>query len=142
MKLSELKIDSKAQRDGGWVDVPALPGVRIKTKSLASIESRLTIERKTRAARKALKIRGDVPVHVRDQILLETLHDVCLQDWEGIFGDDGAAVPCADNKHLILDPDFRPLADAVTWAASSVGSLEKDDLEEDAKNFVPPSAVN
>lgn len=132
MELSKLAVDVQKQDEGDWIDIPDLPGLRVKTRSLhapayQAMNNKLT----RRLARKHQ--RGSVPPEKANRALAVCLIETCLLDWSGLL-DDGKPVAYSKDtaKKLLFDRQYRPLLDACVWAASRVGEPEgdSDDLDD------------
>ncbi|KQP53000.1 hypothetical protein [Methylobacterium sp. Leaf106] len=122
MKLSALKTDSAKLEQGQWVrDIPDMDGLELKVRGLGNTEYRRLMDKKVEAVPRQKKVRGLEP-DTRDRIVSECLHEAVLEDWRGLTGDEGEAVPYSAGLalQLLTEPDFARFRSAVLWAASVV----------------------
>jgi hypothetical protein len=142
MKLSELKIDSKRLNAGEWVNVPGLPGFRVKTRSITNYDFRRAQERRQQKASRGLARNETLPPETRERINRACFLEYCLLDWSGLTDDDGTPIAFTQEtaQRYFDDPDYAPLVDACFGAAALVGELDAEDIEAAAKNSAPPSA--
>lgn len=142
MKLSEIAVDLDKEREGEWVPIPSLRGVELKVRGIRNNDYRQALQQ---SLRKLQRKYGDqpIPVQVQDKMQARLLARHVLVDWSGITDDDtGKVVKYTPDlgEEVLADPQYRKLADAVSWAASTVGDQDEEDLEEDSGNSGAPSA--
>lgn len=142
IKLSSIKADPVRETEGDWQDIPDLPGLRLKVRSLEFTQYRVARDLLTQKLIRKYG-RKPIPPDVQTKEFGRLYADHILLDWEGIADDVGASIPYSrDAAHEYLsDPDFRKLTAAVEWAAQQVGESEIEFLEEAAKNSETPSAT-
>lgn len=136
MKLSEIKIDSNKQEEGGWVDnIPELAGLRFKTRGSMNKDWRRMQNRMVQAVPRAEKIDGLSPQH-SDRINGILLRETAILDWDGIEGEDGEKLPFSKEMFQKIwdDPDMQKFREGALWAANVVAERRKGEVDEDAKN--------
>ena len=127
MKLSDLKVDSKAIELGRWVDdIPDLGDVRLKVRGLGNIDFKRRQAQLLQAIPVSTRTDNEETEKVTTQLLVETV----LLDWE--IED----LPFSKDEALrvLSDPDFRILRDGVIYAANVVARGQAEELQADAKN--------
>jgi len=141
MQLNQIAVDVEREEKGDWVEVPDLPGVSLKVRSLYNKDYQ---HAQQVAARKMARRYGKQPIppDVQTKTYARLLSDHVLLDWSGITDENGDAVSYSVEfgRDVLADPQYRRLADAVAWAAGVVGEQDVEDLEDDAKNSEAPSA--
>ena len=141
MKLDDIAVDLDREEQGDWVEIPDLPGVTLKVRSLYNKDYQ---HAQQAAARKIARRYGNrlVPPDVQTKAYARLLADHVLLDWDGITDESGNGVEYAPEygRDVLADPKYRRLADAVTWAANVVGDQDVEDLEDEGKNSATPSA--
>lgn len=135
MKLSKIAINSRAIEAGRWVNIPDLPGVSLKVRGLGNADYRKLAAKLGEEIPRADKVKG-ISFETRDDIEIKLLIEAVLIDWRGLENDDGS--PLAYSREIaesvLPNPDFKPLRDAVMWAAAVVGDDELASDEAAAKN--------
>lgn len=129
IKLGSLKADLKRESDGDWVKVPDLPGVELKVRSTNYAPYQVALQAMIRRFRKRY---GTDPVPPEEDGAetgkLYATH--LLVDWRGfdVPYDAGTAMSA------LSDPAYRELRSHVGWAASQVGRIEAEFVEEAVGN--------
>lgn len=129
LKLKSLRADTSKELDGDWIDVPDLPGVALKVRSI--YYEPYTIARDA-ATRRLAKKYGDKPIPEteRTEINARLYVDHLLLDWKGFdvdFSTDVALEALSDIGH-------RDLRSHVVWACVQVGKSDVEFVELGAKN--------
>ncbi len=143
MEIKHLTRDPNIVEDGQWIDnIPNFGDARLKVRGLSS---------KIVLAARAKKERG-VPLDGRqadgqltpeatELIFSDVLHEAVLLDWKNFTDANKALLYSADTaKQWCTDPNFRPFADAVTWAAQVVDRGWQDTkvgLEKNSSSSLP-----
>lgn len=129
IKLDSLKADLERENAGDWVDIPELPGVRLKVKSFNSPEYRVS---RDLAIQRLFKKYGRVSpaAGVVAEEYGKLYADHILLGWEGFD------VPFSKEKalELLSDPAFRALQQHVEYAAGKLGEIELEFVEDAVKN--------
>lgn len=140
MKLSEIAVDVAKEEAGDWVDIPDLPGVSVKVRSIHNadyrrLSAKLLGKLRRRLGGRELMASG-IPVEEADRITARCLLETVLLDWKGITDDNGKALPFGRDtaKSLLFDRQYRVFQDAVAWAAALVGQRDLEAEEEAVKN--------
>ncbi|MGB3834823.1 MAG: hypothetical protein WA975_23495 [Mesorhizobium sp.] len=142
MEISAFRRDSKVVEAGQWIgDIPGMGDLRLRVRGLSTptavaYRSRLerAVPRNKRDRDGSLK--PEQSLEVFSQVLLEHV----LFDWDGIT-QDGKPVPYSKDlaAEWLTNPDFRPFADAVAWAAGVVDRGGEETEGESVKPFPKPS---
>lgn len=132
IKLSSLAVDLTRETEGDWVDLPDLPGVRLKTRSLHYAPYR--VARDSAFVTLSRKHGKTIPAEASDTVLRKLCADHLLLDW------DGFDVPYTHEAALtvLTDPAFREFVSHVLWAAAQVGQAEIAFVESAEKNSPMP----
>lgn len=137
MKVSKIKVNSEAIRNGTWVIVPWLDEVRFRLRGLENMEyQRRRADRIKEAALEA-KANGTPPDKTdTSAIETEVFVECLMMDWEGLTEDDGTPVPFTKEKafEYFSDPDLIDLWNAAYWASQQVRLAKREQLEEDKGN--------
>lgn len=135
VKLSSLRADLRRENDGDWVDIPDLPGVRLKVRGAVYGPYQRA---KSMVEGKWVRRYGREPVPVevmhRENGRLYAEHIVL--GWEGFdetYSEEAAL-------EALTDPAFRVLHDHVRYAMTRVAETETEFIEDAAKNSRPSSA--
>lgn len=129
VKLGSIKADLKRETEGEWVDIPDLPGVRLRVRSFNYGPFR--------AARNAVLQRlakryakSPVPDDVMARELGALYADQLLLGWDGF---DVPYTPEAARETL-TDPAFRSLLNHIDYASERVGQTEIEFVEQATGN--------
>jgi len=141
MKLTDIAVDLEREEQGDWVEIPDLPGVSLKVRSLYNKDFQQAHQLMARKLNRRYGNRP-VPLDVQTQSYARILAENVLIDWSGISDENEQAVEYSAElgREVLAEPQYRKLADAVTWAAGFVGDQEIEELEESGKNSEAPSA--
>ncbi|MBS7696270.1 MULTISPECIES: hypothetical protein [unclassified Chelatococcus] len=127
MDLKSAKVNSVLIEAGEWVkDIPGMDDLALKVRGLGCIEAKNFMSRRVRALPKGTMNRdGTFPPALQERLLTEQCIEVLLLDWENLT-EDKTTVPYSKEKarELLTNPDYRPLKDAVLWAANTLASGE------------------
>ncbi len=135
MDIGNFKRDSAAIQAGQWVsDIPGAGDIRVRVRGMSSPVVINARSRKERAVpRKQRNRDGSLKAETGIQIMREVLAETVLLEIEGLT-EKGKPVDADRAKAMLLDPDFEPLADIVTWAANYLDRGSEEETEEAAKN--------
>lgn len=135
VKLSSLKADVARERDGDWVDIPDLPGVRLKVRSFfyGPFQAAKTIVEQ-RWARKYGKEPVPIDESLKENGKLYAQH--LLLGWEGFDVEYSSDVAL----ETLIDPAFRDLQDHIRYASNKVSTNQAEFVEDAGKNSGRPSA--
>lgn len=141
IKLGSLRADLKRENDGDWVDIPELPGLRLKVRGAAFGPYQAA---KSIVEGKWVRKFGRKPVPV--EMALEENGRLYAQhivvDWDGLVDDDGAPVPVNQAGDILTDPAFRELHEHIRYAMGEVSRTEAEFVEDAGKNSGRSSAGN
>lgn len=135
MKLDDVKANVKAENEGDWVNSPNWPDVWCKVRSIRNPDYRRAEQIQRSKWRRKF---GDmaVPIEQTDQAVAKMMVDHILLDLSGI--DEFPEYDKQIGMEIFTNPELRPLADFIAWAAQVVG--EQEDTETDSKNSPRGSA--
>lgn len=136
VKLGSLRADLARVRDGDWIDIPDLPGVRLLVRGFGYgpyQQQKSLIE--MRWVRKYG--RDPVPPEVAYRANAQLYADHILLGWEG-FDTPYTAETALET---LLDPAFHELHEHIRYAGAKVGITQAEFLADAEKNSDPPSAT-
>lgn len=129
IKLDSLRADTRRETDGDWIDIPDLPGLRLRVRGTAY--GPFQTDKSLVEARWARKYgRDPVPL---DQVLRSNgklYADHILLGWDGLdepYSPEKAA-------EVLADPAFRQLHEHIRYAMAKVSETETEFVEDAAKN--------
>lgn len=129
IKLSSVKVDTKKEAEGEWVDITELPGVKLRVRSFAYAPYRTA--RSIALQRLARRYgRDPVPDPAMNKELAKLYSEHILLGWEGFD------VPYTEEtaRETLSNPEFRVLLDYIDYAANRVGQQEVEFVESAAGN--------
>jgi len=129
IKLKSLAADLKKEVEGDWIDIPDLPDVSLKVRSLQS--PAYTVARDLMSQKHRRKYGAKpVPPEVFSKDFGRLAAEHLLLDWKGFD------VPySADTAEEVLTSlEYRMLLNHTVWAASQVGEAEIEFVEDAEKN--------
>lgn len=138
VKLGSLRVDLKRENDGDWVDVPDLPGLRLKVRGAGYGPYQMAksiVE--GRWGRRYGKDPVPIEVMLRENGRLYAEH--ILVDWDGFVDDAEAPVPVAQAAEILTDPAYRPLHEHIRYAMQRVGDTEAEFVETASGNSASSS---
>lgn len=129
--LESLRANISRETEGDWVEIPDVPGVRLRVRSLNAPAFR--VARDQALQRLAAKYPRGGGVEAEEEVF--RLHgrlyaEHILLDWEGL---DEAYAP-ARAFEILTDPSFRMVQRCVEYAAAKLAEIEVRYLEDVAKN--------
>lgn len=129
VKLTSLAADLKKEAEGDFIDIPELPGVALKVRSLQT--SAYAVARDVMTQKHRRKHQGKpVPPAEFSRDFGKLAADHLLVDWKGF--DQPYSPELA--RELLTDESFRQLLNYTVWAAAKVGEAEIEFIEEAEKN--------
>lgn len=143
MDLAGIKVDTKVEEDGDWVELGQfdgrLEGAEIRTRSIHSPQFRRAAQR----LRRKLTVRaGGMVDPVKElEVTREAIAVGCLLGWRGVT-DGGQSVEFTTEaaKRYLTDPQYRVFSEACAAAAMQIGQEDKEFLEETLPNSSRESA--
>lgn len=135
MEITKSKIDSKVVEAGEWVDkIPEMDDLRLRVRGINNADY-LNLQRKLIQAIPFKRRRRGVSQADMEAVTNQCLLETVLCDWEH-FTEGGKDLPYSMDvaKKYICDPDYRAFRDAVTWAATVVGTDKDEEDGETEKN--------
>jgi len=136
LKLQSLRADTAKENDGDWRDLPDLPGVYIKVRSIHY--GPFTIARNLATQKLSRKYgRGKIiPPEVDAEVSGELIADHLLLDWRGL--DEPYSPETA--RRVLTDYGFREFAAMILTASTEIGRAETEFVEDARGNSAPLSA--
>lgn len=128
MKLSELTVNAKAMNEGEWVKIPGYDDFEVRSRGFSYVPYRRAHEMALAKAARGLKKGESVPVDEREKILAKSIVTHLTLDWRGLEIEDGKPLAFDRDDALAkcLDPTYRPLYDALVYAAGAVGEQAEE----------------
>lgn len=136
VKLSSLRRSAARENDGDWQDVPTIPGVRLKVRSInygPYTAARDIALQKLRRQHGGKPIPQDILIAALGALYAEHL----LLGWEGF--DEAYSSELAGD--MMGDPLCSELIGAVETAAGNMAQVTLEFVEAAAKNSEAPSAT-
>lgn len=135
IKLSSLKAGGARERDGEWIDIPDLPGVKLKVRGTGygpfQAAKGIVEQRWVRRYGKEA-----VPIEVQLEDNGKLYLDHIVLGWEGF----DVPYSAEEARKYLLDPEMRELHDHIRYAMGRVASARIEFAEEAEKNSPAPSA--
>lgn len=141
MKLSAIKVDSRAIERGEWWAIPELGDMQVRVRGLFNKDYRRVMADKREVALRRLPMGSVLPSEEAERILAECLHETVLLDWKGLDDEDGKPIPYDSDlaSMMLTDPDFVKFRNAVSRVAGMLSDGMKSELERDEGNSLPAS---
>lgn len=135
LKLSSIKIDTKREQQGAWIEIPEWPGVALQTRGFQYGPFKTARD----AAYKDLAKRyGKNPIPDDDvfDINGKLLADHLLLGWRGLVDDDQKEVPFTRETalELLTARDWRVFQTQAMWAASQLEVVDAEFVKDAEKN--------
>lgn len=129
VSLSSMRANTRRENDGDWIDIPDLPGVRLKVRGAGYGPYQMA---KSIVEGRWARRYGQDPVPVETALAengrLYAEH--ILLGWEG-FDEDYTEEAA---RHFLTDPGFRQLHEHIRYAMERVAKTEVAFVEDAAKN--------
>lgn len=137
IKLSSIKNNITAEREGAYIEIPEWPGVSLGVRSLELPAYKIALDQLVQ--KYARKYKGkNAPPDVRDADIGGLLADHILFGWNGF---EETYTP-ESAKELMTAPEGRDFVKQVLWAATQVSENEIEFVADATKNSVTPSVTN
>lgn len=135
MKLNELKVDAERESNGDWVESPTWPGVRVHVRSIHNPDYRRALQLQVQKIRRKYG-NEPTPPEVQDKMMADLFVEHIINDIQGLEDDNDKPIQYDKDfgRKVMSDPEYRRLADFVSWAAGVVGEDETEELEADVGN--------
>lgn len=146
MKLRSLRVNSNRAVQGDWIDkIPGMDDLRLKVRGFSNPDYKAFLSKEVAAVPRDQRVDGranGAPLpKVREAILAKAMVEHILLDWGNLTGDDDKPMPYSKEKaaELLANPDYRPLVDAIGWAANELDEGSGDKVEAVAGNSATAS---
>lgn len=142
VKLTSLKANIERETNGDWQDIPDVPGLRLKVRSFQYSPYRMARDLlMQRLLRKYGK--RPIPPETLTQEYGKLYAEHILLDVDGLVDDNDQPIKWTRDLGIeyLCDVEYRPLFEAVEWAAGAVGEVETEFVADAVKNSKPPSAT-
>jgi hypothetical protein len=143
MEISAFKRDSNNVKAGQWIgDIPGMGDLRLRVRGLSTPTA---VAYRSRLERAVPRNERDRDGSLKPEQMVEVFSKVMLEhiliDWDGIT-QNGKPVPYSKElaTEWLTNPDFRPFADAVAWAAGVVDRGGEETEGELGKSSPKPSS--
>lgn len=137
IKLSSIKNNVEAERDGTMIPIPEWPGVSLAVRSLEAPAYKLAVDQLVQRYARVYKGKS-APPEIRDADIGKLLARHILFGWDG-FDEDYSEERALD---LLGSPEGNNLVKQVSWAAGQVGEKEVEFVTDAVKNSKTPSATS
>lgn len=135
VKFASAKVDLTKEAEGEWVPSRAFPGVEFQVSSIQL--PAFATARDMLFQRWARKFKGQpVPLDVKHDELGKLVAKHILHNWRGF--DEEYSPELADKA--LRDREYRDLLGDIELCAAQVGEANVQFVEDEAGNFVAPSA--
>jgi hypothetical protein len=129
VKIESLRANVKRETEGDWIDIPDLPGVRLKVRSFHYGPFRIARDQlNQRLVRKYG--REPIPADEASREYGRLYHEHILLDWEGFDVEYDTDIAL----DMLLDPAYRTLIGHIEYAASKIAAVEAEFIEKTTKN--------
>lgn len=140
MDLDSVKLDPVKIEKGAWVEnIPGLGDIRLKVRGYNNSDWRRIQRERTLAVPRSKWVNGRITTAEEDHIEAICLRDAGILDWENVT-QGGAPVPYSKDaaEKFLTEPKLRAFRDGSLWACHTVGDLDAESVETDAKNSLAP----
>lgn len=137
IKLSSIKNNVEAERNGTLIAIPEWPGVSLAVRSMESPAYKLALDQLVQKYTRVYKGKP-APPEIRDADIGKLLARHILFGWDG-FDEEYSDARALE---LMGSPEGSNLVKQVSWAASQVGETEVEFVADAVKNSETPSATN
>lgn len=137
MKLSTIKIDSKAREQGQWIDnIPGFGGVKLKVRGAGNADARRLRAKLVAEMPPSDKPRNVLTDEAAERLTVAILSQAIIVDWHGLENEDGTPMLFSAEKaaEILANPDLALFRDAVNYAAEIVGTEAAAAAADTAKN--------
>lgn len=138
MRLSAMRVDSKSIEGGRWMDnIPGAPGLRLRVRGFGNADDRMVRSRELATLPKdSFDGAGNLLPAVSDRVMATRLKEAIFLEWDGLTDDKDKPIKSSPEKaaEFLDNPDYRPLFEAIVWAATQVGQIQAAADEAAAKN--------
>lgn len=129
IKLESIKADLKRENEGDWVDIPDLPGVRLRVRSHNYGPYKIALSKSLQRL-----VRRHGREQIPDDVALmaggSVYADHILLDWEGF---DEPYTP-ETARAVLMNPAYRELQAHVRYAAAEIAKIEAQFVEDASGN--------
>lgn len=138
VKLGSLRADLKRENDGDWIDIPELPGVRLKVRSLHygpfQAAKSITDGRLARQYPGNTTVPPDVLHRENGRLYGEHI----------LLGWDGFDEPYSEERasEVLADPEYRELHEHIRYAMRAIALIDAEFIEGAGKNSRRSSGGN
>ncbi|MBS7542528.1 hypothetical protein [Ancylobacter oerskovii] len=137
MKLSAIKVNTKAIEAGKWVgDIPEMGDLRLKVRGIGNSDFNRRYDELVQAIPRAERPNNRLTPDAQRKLTAQLYAETILLDWEGLTDDDGAPVAFSMEfaEQVLADPEMRDFVFAVRYAAQQVAGETADSNKADAGN--------
>lgn len=124
MKINSVMRDSARIEAGEWVgDIPRMADLRLKVRGSGSQAYTTVLSRLSNAVTLDERDRnGALTPAAAMRVMGQAAAEALLLDWDGLEDEDGKPLPYSKDlaRKWLVDPDYRPILDAVVFASQVV----------------------
>lgn len=128
-----IAIDPKAELEGRWMSTP-WDGVKFKIAGSQTPQYYASLRKNLKRRNSATL--NELSSEEQDEVLCETLAEVCWLDWEGLKSDNGETVPYSTETavEILKSRAYVQIREFVSFKASLLSSFYVENVEEITKN--------
>jgi hypothetical protein len=147
VKITALKVNTARAERGDWVsDLPGMGDVKLKVRGFSNTDFTAFMAKQVaglgRDKRVGNRANGALQPGVLDELMARGMVEAILIDWSGLTDENDKPLPYSKDMAttFLTNPDYRPLRDAVSYAAGVVEEFEADKVEAVVGNSASASA--
>lgn len=136
IKISSIKNNVVAEREGAYIEIPEWPGVSLGVRSTEYAPYKIALDQLVQRLARKYRSKPVDPTE-RDNEIGGLVAKHILFGWKGFdqeYSEDYAS-------ELLRSPEGRDLAKQVLWASGRVAETEIEFVVEAVKNSEPPSVT-
>ena len=137
MKLSAIKVNTKAIEAGKWVDdIPEMGDLRLKVRGLGNADFNRRYDELIQAVPRAERPNNRLTPDAQRKLTAQLYAETILLGWDGLTDDDKVAIPFSAElaQEIMENPEMRDFVHAVRYAAQQVAGESADAAKADGGN--------
>lgn len=133
--FKKYATDATLEKEGVWVDIGEGARVRVARSDNPNFVKCLQSKAKPYRVQSRNRTLSD---EVANKVLIETMAETILLDWDGIQK-DGKTLPYSKENAVLLLTDLKDFRRIITELADESETFRKQEMEESEKNLKPSS---